>query len=107
MCLVPLREQLVKRGFDVTVTGQISSITLRSDYNKCLNVLRGTTTDQLYAQSGKHIKTSWVDGSGLQFNPDGVLVSDVTDLPVNAGANLKANPIVGYVVNTSSVGLSG
>jgi hypothetical protein len=63
--------------------------------------------NQLYAQAGKHIKTSWVDGSGQSFNPDAVLVSDVSDLLVNAGANLKANPIIGSVVNASGVGISG
>ena len=62
---------------------------------------------QLSALSGKHIKTSWLDGNGQPFNPAAVLIGDVTDLLINAGANLKANPIIGNVLNTSGVGLSG
>jgi len=61
--------------------------------------------NQLYAQAGKHIKTSCVDGSGTPFNPDAVLISDVTNLLTNAGATLVANPIAGNIVNASSVGL--
>jgi hypothetical protein len=44
---------------------------------------------------------------GQPFNPDGVLVSDVNALLVNAGANLKANPIIGNVTNASGAGLPG
>jgi uncharacterized repeat protein (TIGR01451 family) len=62
---------------------------------------------QLNAQSGKHIKTYWLDGNGQPFNPAAVLIGDVTDLLVNAGANLKATPIIGNVVNASGVGVSG
>ena len=63
--------------------------------------------NQLRAQAGKHIKTACVDGSGQSFNPDAVLVTDVNDLLVSAGANLKANPILGSVVGGSGAGLSG
>jgi hypothetical protein len=63
--------------------------------------------NQLYAQAGKHIKTACVDGSGATFNPDAVLVSDVNDLLSHAGANLKANPILGNAVNASGAGLPG
>jgi uncharacterized repeat protein (TIGR01451 family) len=62
---------------------------------------------QLNAQTGKHIKTNWLDGNGQAFNPAAVLVGDVTDLLVNAGANLKATPIIGNVVNNAGAGLSG
>jgi uncharacterized repeat protein (TIGR01451 family) len=71
-----------------------------------INVLQALLSE-LNAQSGKHIKTSWIDGNGQPFNPAAVLIGDVTDLLINAGANLKANPIIGNVVNTSGVGLSG
>jgi uncharacterized repeat protein (TIGR01451 family) len=62
---------------------------------------------QLNAQSGKHIKTSWLDGTGQSYNPAGILIGDVSDLLVNAGANLKATPIIGNVVNSMGVGISG
>lgn len=62
---------------------------------------------QMNAQSGKHIKTSWLDGTGQLYNPAGVLIGDVTDLLVNAGANLQADPITGSVVNTNGQGVSG
>jgi uncharacterized repeat protein (TIGR01451 family) len=65
------------------------------------------TLDQLYAQAGKHIKTACLDGSGLSFNPDAVLVSDVNGLLVNAGANVNANPVTGNVVNANGVGIPG
>jgi uncharacterized repeat protein (TIGR01451 family) len=71
-----------------------------------INVLQALL-NQLYAQAGKHIKTAWVDRAGQSFNPDAVLVSDVTDLLVNAGANLKANPVTGSVVNASGAGTAG
>ena len=62
---------------------------------------------QLNAQSGKHVKTSWLDGTGQSYSPAGVLIGDVTDLLVNAGANLKATPIIGNVVNSTGAGISG
>jgi hypothetical protein len=71
-----------------------------------INALQALSS-QLNAQSGRHIKTYWLDGSGQPFNPAAVLSGDVTDLLVNAGADLKANPIIGNVVNAAGAGVSG
>ena len=62
--------------------------------------------NQLYAQAGKHIKTTCVDGSGTTFNPDATLIADVGNLIAGAGAAPK-NPITGNVLNSNAIGASG
>ena len=63
--------------------------------------------NQLQAQAGKHISTSCKDGSGNAFNPDAVLIADVKAILAGLGVNVAADPIMGSVVNSSGVGISG
>ena len=69
-----------------------------------LNILDATLIE-LQAQAGKHIKTSWTDGSGQAYNPDAVLSTDVSALMSMAASNLVPNPVTGTVVNSSGAGL--
>jgi len=69
-----------------------------------VNILDATLME-IKAQAGKHIKTSWTDGSGQAYNPDAVLATDVTSLMAIASNNLIPNPIIGSIVNSSGVGL--
>ena len=69
-----------------------------------INILDATLIE-IKAQAGKHIKTSWTDGSGQAYNPDAVLATDVTSLMAIASTNLIPNPIIGSIVNSSGVGL--
>ena len=62
--------------------------------------------DQLEAQAGKHIATSCTIG-GVTFNPVTVLLSDVQGLIGSLKVSMTADPITGYVVNSSGVGIGG
>ena len=63
--------------------------------------------NQLQAQAGKHISSSCKDGNGNAFNPDAVLIADVKAILGSLGVNVAADPIMGSVVNSSGVGISG
>jgi uncharacterized repeat protein (TIGR01451 family) len=69
-----------------------------------LNILNATLIE-IQAQAGKHIKTSWTDGSGQAYNPDAVLATDVTALMSISGVNLVPNPIIGSIVNSTGSGI--
>jgi len=69
-----------------------------------LNILNATLME-IQAQAGKHIKTSWTDGSGQAYNPERVLATDVSALMSMAGANLVPNAIMGNVVTGTGAGL--
>ena len=58
-----------------------------------INILDATLIE-IKAQAGKHIKTSWTDGSGQAYNPDAVLATDVTSLMAIASTNLIPNPVI-------------
>lgn len=62
--------------------------------------------NQLQAQAGKHIFTSCT-ADGVTFNPVQVLIDDVKALLASLGVNLKANPIMGNVLNSSKLGIAG
>jgi hypothetical protein len=73
----------------------------------CTNTLTALL-NQLYAQSGKHIKTTCFDANGNPFNPVQVLIAYVQDLLARLGANvIKPNPVMGYAVNSSNTGIPG
>jgi hypothetical protein len=64
--------------------------------------------NQLYAQQGKHIKTSCTDSNGNTFDPDQVLIADVQALLASLGAaSIKPNPVMGYTLNASGIGVAG
>ena len=73
---------------------------------EAINTLKALL-NQLQAQAGKHISTSCKDGSGNTFNPDAVLIADVQGILSSLGVTVSADPVIGNVVNSSGVGLSG
>lgn len=73
---------------------------------EAINTLKALL-NQLQAQAGKHISISCKDGSGNTFNPDAVLIADVKAILASLGVNVAADPIMGSVVNSSGVGISG
>jgi len=70
-----------------------------------INVL-GALLYQIDAQAGKHILASCTIG-GQTFNPATVLAVDVQSLIDSLRVGTVPNPITGYVVNSSNLGISG
>src|SRR5439155_12235955 len=62
---------------------------------------------QLNAQAGKHLKTACTDSNGVQFDPVQVLISDVTTLLAALGGNLKANPVMGFLLKSNLAEMAG
>lgn len=62
--------------------------------------------NQLQAQSDKHI-SSTCTVNGQTFNPIDVLIADVRAILADLKAPSPPNPIMGYVVNGSNVGIAG
>jgi hypothetical protein len=62
--------------------------------------------NQINAQAGKHITTSCNIG-GVAFNPVTVLLLDVQGLIDSLRVSAIPDPITGYVVNSSGVGVAG
>ena len=62
--------------------------------------------NQLQAQAGKHIMTTCMV-NGVTFNPVTVLINDVRALLLSLTSGGVGNPILGYVVDSTSAGISG
>jgi hypothetical protein len=62
--------------------------------------------NQINAQAGKHIATSCTI-AGVAFNPVTTLLLDVQGLIDSLRVSLIADPIMGYVVNSSGGGVPG
>ncbi|HTI39691.1 MAG TPA: choice-of-anchor Q domain-containing protein [Vicinamibacterales bacterium] len=63
---------------------------------------------EVQGQTGRHIATTCTDPvGGNQFNAGQTLIADAQSLQATSGTRLKPNPIVGSVVNSANVGLSG
>ena len=63
---------------------------------------------EVQAQTGQHITTTCTDPiGGNQFSTGGTLIADAQSLQASLGAQVKLNPIVGSVVNSSNAGISG
>lgn len=62
--------------------------------------------NQLSALSGKHIASSCSIG-GVAFNPANVLLIDTQSLIDSLRVGMLADPIIGYAVNSSGVGIAG
>lgn len=62
--------------------------------------------NQIRAQAGKHIATSCTI-NGQTFNPTTLLITDVQSLIDSLRVGMIADPITGYVTNSSGVGLPG
>jgi hypothetical protein len=62
--------------------------------------------NETQAQAGKHISTTCMDPSGRPFNPVQLLIGDTQYLQGTLG-QLKPNPVIGSVLNSSNVGING
>jgi len=67
-----------------------------------INIL-AALKNQIQAQAGKHIATS-CKIAGVTFNPATVLLTDVQNLIDSLKGSTAANPITGFVVNSSGLG---
>jgi hypothetical protein len=70
-----------------------------------INILSAFITE-VQAQAGKHIATTCTAG-GHQYHPVQTLISDAQYLLGILGAQLKADPILGSVLNSTLLGISG
>lgn len=80
-------------------------------YNKgqiqaAINVLAAAIYE-IQAQAGKHISTSCHDPNGRVFNPVDLLLGDIQYLQGILAGQLKADPIIGFVTNSTNSGISG
>src|SRR5262249_55147636 len=62
---------------------------------------------ELQAQAGKHLHTQCTDSNGNPIYPVQLLIEEVTDILKSLGVNLKADPIMGTLVNSSNVEVVG
>jgi hypothetical protein len=76
------------------------------DTQTAVNILTALL-HQLQAQAGKHLATSCTDSNGVQFDPVQVLISDVTALLASLGASVKANPVMGSLMNAAYAEIPG
>ncbi len=58
-------------------------------------------------QAGKHIAMSCHDPSGRPFNPVQLLLGDIQYLQGILAGQLKADPIVGWVVSSNNAAIGG
>jgi hypothetical protein len=76
------------------------------DYQTAINLLTALL-HQLQAQAGKHLHTQCTDSNGNTIYPVQLLTEEVTDILKSLGVNLKADPIMGTLVNSSNVEVVG
>jgi hypothetical protein len=62
--------------------------------------------NQVQAQAGKHIEPSCTIG-GITFNPASVLLTDAQSLIDSLRTTLSADPITGFVVDSTGAGVAG
>jgi len=66
----------------------------------------GAMLIELQALSNSKLIASTCMAGGASFNPTSVLIADVRDLMGNLKAGTTANPITGFAVNSSGVGIA-
>lgn len=113
-------DSLGKDVTNLTLLGCISSISqslsskisaAQSLYAKgqiqtSINVLQAAIYE-VQAQAGKHIATTCGDPSGRTFNPVTLLVGDIQYLETSIAGQLRADPVLGWVVNSSNAAVTG
>ena len=95
----------VGNAFTVKLAQAQAAITA-GDYQTAINILTALL-QQLQAQAGKHLHTTCTDANGVQFDPVQVLIDDVTAILTALGANLKANPVMGFLMKSSLSEMAG
>src|SRR4030095_7162643 len=71
------------------------------DYQTAINLLTALL-QKLQAQAGKHLKIECTDANGNPFDPVQTLIEQVTGILTALGVNLRANPVMGSLVNSSN-----
>jgi hypothetical protein len=95
-------------GISSALTSKLSAAQAaisRGNIQTAINTLTALK-NQISAQAGKHIATSCAIG-GVGINPATILLLDVQALIDSLKVSTIADPITGYVVNASDVGVPG
>lgn len=92
-------------GIGNALTSKLSASQSAASVQTAINTLTALK-NQIQAQAGKHIHTACTIG-GLAFNPVSVLLLDVQALIDSLRVSVIPDPITGYVVNSSGVGVAG
>ncbi|HKW34551.1 MAG TPA: carboxypeptidase-like regulatory domain-containing protein [Candidatus Acidoferrum sp.] len=92
-------------GIGNALTSKLSAAQSAGNVQTAINTLTALK-NQIQAQAGKHIHTACTIG-GVTFNPVNVLLLDVQALIDSLRVSLIPDPITGYVVDGSGVGLAG
>ena len=92
-------------GIANALTSKLSAAQSAGNVQTAINTLTALK-NQIQAQAGKHIHNACVIG-GVAFNPVTVLLLDVQALIDSLRVSLIPDPITGYVVDGSGVGLAG
>jgi hypothetical protein len=92
-------------GLGNAMTSKLAAAQSASNAQTAINTLTALK-NQINAQAGKHIATSCTIG-GVTFNPVTALLLDVQALIDSLRVGTIADPITGYVVDRSGVGVPG
>jgi hypothetical protein len=95
-------------GISNALTSKLSAVQAAingGNFQTAINILTALK-NQISAQAGKHIATSCTI-RGVGINPATILLLDVQALIDSLRVSMIADPITGYVVNTSDVGVPG
>lgn len=92
-------------GIGNALTSKLSAAQSAGNVQAEINTLTALK-NQINAQTGKHIATSCVTG-GVAFNPVAVLLADVQALIDSLRTSMIPDPITGYVVDSSGMGVAG
>lgn len=92
-------------GIGNALTSKLSAAQSAGNVQAEINTLTALK-NQINAQMGKHIATSCVIG-GVAFNPVAVLLADVQALIDSLRTSMIPDPITGYVVDSSGMGVAG
>lgn len=92
-------------GIASALTSKLAAAQRAGDLQTSINALTALK-NQIQAQAGKHIHTGCVIG-GVSFSPVTVLLLDVQALIDSLRVSLIPDPVTGYVVDGSGIGLAG
>jgi hypothetical protein len=89
----------------VSKVGAVKNAIANGQIQTAINILSAFITE-VQAQAGKHISTTCTAG-GHTYHPVQTLIGDAQYLLGTLGAQLKADPILGSVLNSTLLGVSG
>jgi hypothetical protein len=92
-------------GIGSVLTSKLSAAQTTGNVQTAINTLTALK-NQIQAQAGKHFHTARTIG-GVTFNPIEVLLLDVQGLIDSLRVSLIPDPVAGYVVDGSGMGLTG